>query len=147
ARVRVDRRAKLPVRRVSCNASHTANPKNESYRANSVDECDRWIVSLPRVSPDMPRPVRPIAAGLALLLLTPASVIAGPLRHGESPAELSVDAVSERTVRIALTPLDEKGKPRLVPASTALVEQKPDTKLRVRELAEAQEIEIGKLRV
>jgi alpha-glucosidase/alpha-D-xyloside xylohydrolase len=69
------------------------------------------------------------------------------LRHGDSPAELSVDAVSARTVRIALAPLDEKGKPRPGPASTALVELKPENKLQVRELNEAKEVEIGKLRV
>ena len=88
-------------------------------------------------------------AGLTLLacLFAPSVATAGPLRHGESNAELSVAAVSERTVRIALTPLDEKGKPRPGPASTALVELKPDTKLQVRELTEAQEVEVGKLRV
>jgi alpha-glucosidase/alpha-D-xyloside xylohydrolase len=72
---------------------------------------------------------------------------AGPLRHGESPAELSVSGVSERTVRIALTPLDEKEKPRPGAPSTALIELKSETKLQVRELTEAKDIEVGKLRV
>jgi alpha-glucosidase/alpha-D-xyloside xylohydrolase len=95
----------------------------------------------------MSRIARPFAAGFALLLLAPALAAAGPLRHGDSNAELSVGAIGERNVRIALTPLDEKGKPRTGPASTALVELKPDTKLTTRELTEAKEVEVGKLRV
>jgi alpha-glucosidase/alpha-D-xyloside xylohydrolase len=97
----------------------------------------------------MPRTTRPVARGLTLaaLLIAPPAAAAGPIRHGEGPAELSVSAVSERTVRVALAPLDENGKPRPGPASTALVELKPETRLRVRELAEAKEVEAGKLRV
>jgi alpha-glucosidase/alpha-D-xyloside xylohydrolase len=97
----------------------------------------------------MARPAPATAAGIALVayLITAPVATAGPLRHGEGPAELSVSAVSERTVRIALTPLDEKEKPRPGPASTVLVELKPDTKLQVRELTEAKEIGVGKLRV
>src|SRR5262245_38929431 len=83
---------------------------------------------------------------LAFPILTPVAT-AAPLRHGESNATLTVSSVSERIVRIALTPLDEKGKMRTGPASTALVEQKLDTKLQVRALAEAQDVEAGKLRV
>ena len=97
----------------------------------------------------MSRTARPAATAtaLALLVLAPAVALAGPLRHGESPASLTIAAVGERTVRIALTPLDEKGKPRPATVSTALVEQKPDTKLQVTDLAEAKEFEVGKLRV
>jgi alpha-glucosidase (family GH31 glycosyl hydrolase) len=95
----------------------------------------------------MSRRARPFAAGFIFLLIVPAVVTAGPLRHGESNAELSVSAISERNVRIILAPLDEKGKPRPGPASTALVELKTDTKLTARELTEAKEVEVGKLRV
>src|SRR5438067_800500 len=97
----------------------------------------------------MPRTTRPVTTGLALAacLIAPTQAAAGPLRHGESPAELSVAAVSDRTVRITLAPLDESGKPRPGPASTALVELKPEEKLRVRDLTGAKEIEAGKLRV
>src|SRR5262245_53054677 len=97
----------------------------------------------------MPRPARPLATGFALFawLIAPPTAAAGPLRHGESPAELSVGGVSERTVRIVLAPLDENGKPRTGPPSTALVELKPDTKLQLRELTAAKEIEVGKLSV
>jgi alpha-glucosidase/alpha-D-xyloside xylohydrolase len=91
----------------------------------------------------MPRTTLVLAASL---IATPHAV-AGPLRHGESPAELTVSAVSERTVRISLAPLDENGKPRPGLPSTALVELKPQPVLRVREVTEAKEIEAGKLRV
>jgi alpha-glucosidase (family GH31 glycosyl hydrolase) len=90
---------------------------------------------------------RPAAAGFVLLLFVPATATAGPLRHGESNAELSVSAVSAWTVRIVLAPLDEKGKPRTGPASTALVELKTDAKHTTRELTEAKEVGVGKLRV
>jgi alpha-glucosidase/alpha-D-xyloside xylohydrolase len=88
-------------------------------------------------------------AGLALLvcLTSPPAAAAGPLRLGDGPAELSVAAVSERTVRIALAPLDEAGNPRRGPASTVLVPLSPETKLRVRELPEAREVRAGQLRV
>ena len=94
----------------------------------------------------MSRIACPAATGFALLasLIATPIAAAGSLRHGESNAELTVSAVSERTVRIALTPLDEKGKPRTGPVSTALVELKLDTKLQVRELPEAKEVEVGK---
>src|SRR5262249_21695479 len=59
----------------------------------------------------------------------------------------SVSAVSERTVQIVLTPLDEKGEVLPATPSTVLVEQKPELKLRSRELMEAKEISVGKLRV
>src|SRR5215210_49654 len=89
------------------------------------------------------------AAGLAVvacLLLAPAAG-AGPLRHGDAPAELAVAAVGDRTIRVTLAPLDEAGKPRPGPASTALVGLKPEPKLRVRDLAETKEVEVGRLRV
>jgi hypothetical protein len=91
---------------------------------------------------------RAAATGLTLaaVLATPAAARAGPLRYGSSPAELSVSAMSEQTVRVVLAPLDEDGKPRPGPASTALVELKPVPKFRARDLAEAREVEAGKLR-
>jgi alpha-glucosidase/alpha-D-xyloside xylohydrolase len=91
----------------------------------------------------MPRSTLALAA--CLIVSSPAA--ADPLRHGESPAELSVATVSDRTVRITLAPLDENGKPRPGPAPTALVERKPETKLQVRELSEAKEVDAGNLRV
>jgi alpha-glucosidase/alpha-D-xyloside xylohydrolase len=55
--------------------------------------------------------------------------------------------VSDHTVQILLAPLDKKGMPRSAPPSTVLVEQRPERKLRLRELTDPQEATVGKLRV
>ncbi len=83
--------------------------------------------------------------GLTGCALGPAA--AEEIRYWGGRAELSVSAVSERTVQIVLAPLDEKGEPRSGPPSTVLVEQKPELKLRTRELNEAKEVAAGPLRV
>jgi alpha-glucosidase/alpha-D-xyloside xylohydrolase len=91
----------------------------------------------------------PTAAGLVLaaFLTNPAAALAAPLRYSGNPAELTLSAVSERTVRIVLAPLDEKRQARPAPPSTVLVEQKPQLKLTRRELSGAEEVSVGKLRV
>ena len=95
----------------------------------------------------MSRTTRPAAAALSSFCSPRPSCPPARSATGKAPPNSRSAAVSERTVRIVLAPLDEKGKPRPGPASTALVELKPDTKLQVRELAEAKEVEVGKLRV
>ncbi|HLJ92009.1 MAG TPA: TIM-barrel domain-containing protein [Gemmataceae bacterium] len=89
------------------------------------------------------------ARTLALVagLVFPAAMCAAPIRLSGIPAELSVSTVSERTVQIVLAPLDESGKVRPAPPSTVLVEQKPELKLRRRDLQAPAEIALGKLRV
>jgi alpha-glucosidase/alpha-D-xyloside xylohydrolase len=84
---------------------------------------------------------------LAAGTITPATGFAGEIRYWGNPAELSISAVSERTVQILLSPLDEKGKARAAPPSTALVKQEPELKLRAQELKDAQEVSVGKLLV
>ena len=67
--------------------------------------------------------IRSIALALvSALLLCPATALADPIRYAGADAELSISEVSDRTVRIVLTPLDDKGKPVAAPPSTALVE-------------------------
>jgi alpha-glucosidase/alpha-D-xyloside xylohydrolase len=89
------------------------------------------------------------AAGAAIAgcLLNPASAAADLIRYWGADAELSVSVVSERTVLIALAPLDEKGKARPASPSTAFVEQKLREKFRRRELNGTEEILADKLRV
>ena len=89
------------------------------------------------------------ATGLALAILMAAATAARAdvVRYAGSPAELSVSAVSERTVQITIAPLDGKGTRRAAPPSTVLVEQRPDLKLRRRELNDTEEVAVGKLRV
>src|SRR5262249_11589543 len=90
----------------------------------------------------------PTAAGLALAaFLTSPAAPAAPLRHSGNPAELTVSAVGERTVRIVLAPLDGKGKARPAPPSTVPVGLKPELKWTVRGLSGPEEVSAGKLRV
>jgi alpha-glucosidase/alpha-D-xyloside xylohydrolase len=81
------------------------------------------------------------------LMVGAASAPAAPVRYGGANGELAVALVSERMVQVVLAPLDDKGKPRPVPPSTALLEQKPALKLRCRAVTKAEEVAAGKLRV
>jgi alpha-glucosidase/alpha-D-xyloside xylohydrolase len=89
------------------------------------------------------------AVGVALAGCTLCAVpaTAAPIRYRGSNAELAISAVSSQTVKLVLTPLDDKGKPRPAPLSTVLVEQKTQLKLRSRELTQAKDIAVGKLRI
>jgi alpha-glucosidase/alpha-D-xyloside xylohydrolase len=87
-----------------------------------------------------------VGVATAACLLNP-SAAAGPIRYRGTDAELSVSVVSDHAVQIVLTPLDDTGKPKRGQPSTALVELKPQFKLRLRELDQAQEVAAGKLRV
>jgi alpha-glucosidase/alpha-D-xyloside xylohydrolase len=90
---------------------------------------------------------RPATIALAFALLAAAPASADTIRYCGKDAELTVSAVSDRTVLVTLAPLDEKGNPRPAPSSTAFVEQKPQVKLRSRDLTGQDEISAGKLRV
>jgi len=89
---------------------------------------------------------RVLPVALAAVALGPPA-FAEDIRYRGDRAELTVAAVSERTVQVVLTPFDEKDKPRTSPPSTVLVEQKPDVKLRCRELTEVKEVPSGKVTV
>jgi alpha-glucosidase/alpha-D-xyloside xylohydrolase len=88
-------------------------------------------------------------AALVLLasLATAPAAGAEALRYAGKPVELSVSAASERTIQVAVAPLDDRGTPRAAPPSTVLVEQRPELKLRRCELAETEDVTVGKLRV
>lgn len=70
-----------------------------------------------------------------------------PLRFASEPAELAIEQVSERTLRIELSPLDEKGHPRPEAPSSDLVSFPLKEKLRIRELPASKEIRAGNLRL
>src|SRR5262245_24153987 len=89
---------------------------------------------------------RVLPVALAAVALGPPA-FAEDIRYRGDRAELTVAAVSERTEQVVLTPFDEKDKPRTSPPSTVLVEQKPDVKLRCRELTEVKEVPSGKVTV
>jgi hypothetical protein len=84
---------------------------------------------------------------LAGFMTYSATAHAATIRYSGRPAELSISTVSDYTVQIALTPLEENGKARTVAASTVLVEQQPQLKLRCRELSGEQTVSAGKLRL
>jgi alpha-glucosidase len=76
------------------------------------------------------------------------SLMAGTsVRFGGTLAELTLSEVSDRTVRIQLSPLDENGKPQVPAPSTILASFKSTEKLRLRELAAAKEVSIGRMKV
>src|SRR5215510_9743046 len=59
-----------------------------------------------------------IASLVLLLVWMGTSSLAGtPIRFGGAPAELTLSEVSERTMRIQLSPLDEHGQPQPTPPS------------------------------
>jgi alpha-glucosidase (family GH31 glycosyl hydrolase) len=72
-----------------------------------------------------------------------------PIRYRGAPAELSINKLSDRTLQIVLSPIDEATRaPRPEPASSVFVEQEPQSVLRSRELDSAgQTIPFGKLSV
>jgi alpha-glucosidase/alpha-D-xyloside xylohydrolase len=89
------------------------------------------------------------SAGLALAawMTQPAPARAGDIRYAGERAELSFCAVSERTVQVLLSPLDEKGDAVAAPPSTALVQQELGARTSYRELKDAQEARVGELLV
>ena len=76
-----------------------------------------------------------------------ALLAAAPVRFAGQNAELVLSEVSERTLRVELSPLDEQGKPRPPSPSTVLVPFSFTERLRVRELSGDKVLRVGKLRV
>jgi alpha-glucosidase/alpha-D-xyloside xylohydrolase len=95
----------------------------------------------------MIRLTRMLSVVLAATALGGEAAMAGPLRWRGADAEMTISQVSEYTAQIVLAPLDEKGQPRAAPASTVLVEQKPQIKLRLRETEQAVKATLAKLSV
>ena len=76
-----------------------------------------------------------------------ATEASGIIRFNGSPAGLVISEVSERTLRIELSPLDEQGRPRPAIPSSVLVPFAVKEKLRARELTREKQIRVGQLRV
>ncbi len=83
----------------------------------------------------------------SLFSLSLASPSAEPLRFAGTPSELAIEQVSERTVRIELSPVDEKGGPQPEAISSDLVLFPLKEKLRIRQLPASREIRAGGLRI
>jgi alpha-glucosidase/alpha-D-xyloside xylohydrolase len=88
-------------------------------------------------------------AGLVLAVGTMDSpaVLAEAIHYAGKPAELSISMVSDRTAQVVLAPLDDEGRLVAAPPSTVLVEPQPQLKWRRRELAAAETVVSGKLRL
>ncbi|HEX3358740.1 MAG TPA: TIM-barrel domain-containing protein [Tepidisphaeraceae bacterium] len=86
---------------------------------------------------------------LGMLLFLPASAFGADasIRVGEASVELSLSQVSERMIHLEISPLDEQGHVKPEPASTVLVPFQSTEKLRLRELAASQDVQIGGVRV
>jgi alpha-glucosidase (family GH31 glycosyl hydrolase) len=77
----------------------------------------------------------------------PQAFAASTIRFAGQDAELTINEISERTMQVQLSPLDESGRPRAAAPSTVLVPFPSTEKLRVRELATEKELRVGRLRV
>ncbi|HEX7578351.1 MAG TPA: hypothetical protein VF430_09975, partial [Verrucomicrobiae bacterium] len=66
---------------------------------------------------------------------------------GGAPCEISIGEVSDRTARLVVAPLDERGRPLPVLPSAAFVAFPTTEKFRGRNLAGSREIRAGKMRI
>src|SRR4051794_29203262 len=69
------------------------------------------------------------------------------IRIGGAPRELTIHSVSERTLRIGLSPLDDDGRPVPSPATAVFVPYESVERLRIRDLPASRTIDAGTLRV
>src|SRR5262245_52148525 len=83
---------------------------------------------------------------IALVLLA-AHFARADLRIADVPVELRIDQVSERMIRVELSPIDEKGQVKPTPPSTVLVPFETTERLVVRDLPAPRNIPAGRLRV
>ena len=72
---------------------------------------------------------------------------AAVINFGGQPAEISISSVSERTVRVQLSPIDATEKPVPVTPSTVVVPFTSTNLWQARELSGEREFRIGRLRV
>src|SRR5262249_51865283 len=71
---------------------------------------------------------------------------ADDLKYAGSPAELTVQSISDRTIKVSLTPLDAQGQPRPAPPGTAFVAPNGRPVVAIRMLKSAQDLTVGDLR-
>src|ERR1700677_2527483 len=69
------------------------------------------------------------------------------IQFGGVPVELTISQVSERTVHLQLSPLDQRDQPPTDSTSAVFVAFSANEKLRVRELAGENELRVGQFRL
>ena len=90
----------------------------------------------------------PFVAGTVFLwCVGQMSAVSSPIRYAGQDAELAVSEVSDRTVRLELSPLDEQGSPRSASPSTVLVPFPVKERWRGRNVEGVREIRVGQLQV
>jgi alpha-glucosidase/alpha-D-xyloside xylohydrolase len=87
-----------------------------------------------------------LAIAFTLFASIPTICQADGLQYAGNPAALTIQQVSERTVKVVLAPLDAQGQPRPAPPSTALVAPNGRNLLTIRKLDDAQVVNAGELR-
>ena len=88
-----------------------------------------------------------LLGGVVLLYVGHALAASSPIRFNGRNAEMTVSTVSERTLRLELSPLDEQGRPRPPTASGVLATFSSVERARIRELDGEKELPVGRLRV
>jgi alpha-glucosidase (family GH31 glycosyl hydrolase) len=76
-----------------------------------------------------------------------ATAVATPISFAGTPAELAISEVSDRTVRIQLSPLDEQQRPIPASSTTVLAPFPSVEKLRAREISAEHQCRVGALHV
>jgi alpha-glucosidase/alpha-D-xyloside xylohydrolase len=109
-------------------------------------ECVNEVFGGPPKTARGPRAL-PVAVALFCFLACPAAKADSRIQFSGVPVELTISQVSERTLRVELSPLDEHGKPQTEPPSLGLVLFSKTEKLRLRELAGEKYLRVGQLRV
>ena len=105
------------------------------------------MITIKRTPPDA-TPTAVLIFGTVLLLhASPAFAAPAPLRFAGTHAELTLSEVSDRTLRLELSPLDAQGNPRLPAPSTVLVPFPVSERLRVRDPDGEKQLRVGRLQV
>ena len=86
-------------------------------------------------------------AVLAVLLRLQLASAAEPLHFAGAASELTISQISDRTVRLQLSPLDSKAQPLSAASSTDLVPFKSAEKFRTRHLSSEKTVRAGDLRI
>ncbi len=88
-----------------------------------------------------------LLGGVAPLCLGQAFAASSPIRFNGRNAEITVSVVSERTLRLEVSPLDEQGHPRPAAASGVLVPFPSSETRHIREVDGQENFRLGRLRV
>ena len=87
-----------------------------------------------------------LALSLVIVCSIPRICRADDLKYAGSAAELTIQSVSDRAIKMILSPLDAQGRPRPGPPTTAFLATGGRPVLAIRKLDNAQDIVVGDMR-